>query len=353
MIITRRKALSASLQFAAHGALLNTSARLLAQANSSKMVLKAAGARRGCMVGIAMTKALLQDPEANQFIVDNFNLITASGMKWSEVHPEPDSYDFTEGDENLNFAQKNGLHVHGHNLCWTANNPQWTKSVLNRTNAKEFLTSHINTTMKRYKGRVESWDVVNEPVVPWSKRSDRLYPGIWLDLLGPEYIDIAFQTAAAADPKPLRILNIHHVEQNTADATVARSSVMTLLKQLLGRSVPIQAVAFESHLDAAQPPGGAPFLEFIKEIRGLGLEVLITELDVKEARTTQNTQEWDDTVAKYYGDYIATVVPVANPKFVIFWSLQDRWEGGRLVQGLTWEHLKLRRSYDAAIRALQ
>jgi endo-1,4-beta-xylanase len=353
MMITRREVLSAGLRFAAHVALLNTSARLLAQTSSSQMTLKAAGARHGCMVGIAMTKVLLQDPEARQFIVNNFNLITASGMKWTQIHPEPDSYDFTEGDENINFAEKSGLDVHGHNLCWTVNNPPWTKTVLNQTNAKEFLTSHINTVMKRYKGRIGSWDVVNEPVVPWSKRSDGLYPGIWLDLLGPEYIDIAFQTAALADPKPLRILNIHHVEQNTADAALARDRVMTLLKQLIGRSVPIQAVAFESHLDAAQPLGGTPFLDFIKEIRALGLEVLISELDVMEARTTSDSHDWDETVAKYYGDYVAEVMPVANPRFVIFWSLQDRWEGGKPIQGLTWDHLKPRLSYDAAVRALQ
>jgi endo-1,4-beta-xylanase len=353
MMITRREALTASLQFAAHGALLNVTARLVSQTASPQMVLKAAGARRGCLVGIFMTKALLQDPAAKQFIVNNFNLITAGGMKWGEVHPEPDSYNFAEADSNLDFAEKTGMHVHGHNLCWNSNNPPWLKSVLNRSNAKEFLTSHITTVMKRYKGRVESWDVVNEPVATWSKRSDWLYPGIWLDLLGPEYIDIAFHAAALADPKPLRILNIHHVEHDTPEDKLALSSVMALLKQLVARGVPIQAVAFESHLDAAQPLGRAPFLEGIKEIRGLGLAVLITELDVTETRTTANPHDWDETVARYYGDYLAEVMPVANPKFVIFWSLQDRWENGRRIPGLTWGDFKPGSSYSAAVLALQ
>ena len=234
------------------------------------MTLKAAGASSGCQVGTAAPQVLLQDDSIAQFVVRNFNLLTASGLKWDAVHPQPDSHNFTEADWNINFAEKNGMRVHGHNLCWNSPaNPPWFKSVLNQANARQFLTSHITTVMRRYQGRVDSWDVVNEPVVSWSRRSDGLYPGAWLDLLGPEYIDIAFHAAALADPKPLRILNIYDVEQGTPEDELTRTRTITLLKQLVARGVPIQAVGLESHLDVSQPLGKASFLEFIKEIRAL------------------------------------------------------------------------------------
>jgi endo-1,4-beta-xylanase len=317
--------------------------------------LKAAGARRGCLIGIAATMPSLQDAAASRFVVNNFNLLTASGMKWDAIHPGLDTYSFTEADWNVNFAEKNGMRVHGHNLCWNspAAYPGWFKSALNKSNAKQVLTSHVATVMERYKGRIDSWDVVNEPVVPWPGRSDGLYPGIWLDLLGPEYIDIAFHAAASADPKPLRILNLHHLEQGTPDDELTRARAVSLLKQLLARGVPVQAVGFESHLDASHPLGAASFVEFIKKIRGLGLEIIITELDVMEDRTTSGSAELDQTVARYYGDYIAQVMAAANPRFVIFWSLADRWYGQRRVQGLTWDHLSPRLSYQAALIALQ
>jgi endo-1,4-beta-xylanase len=295
----------------------------------------------------------MQDPATVQFVARNFNLLTAGGMKWSDIHPGPDTYNFTEADWNMNFAEKNGMRVHGHNLCWNSpSNPEWLKSFNNQLNAKQLLTSHITTVMKRYQGRVDSWDVVNEPLVSWSRRSDGLYPGTWLNLLGPEYIDIAFRAAAAADPKPLRILNIYDVEQGTPDDDLTRTRTLALLKQLVARGVPIQAVGLESHLDASQPLGGGPFIEFVKQIRGLGLEVVVTELDVKETRTTGTSSDWDQTVAKYYGDYLTEILPAVNPSFVIFWSLADRWEAGKRVQGLTLNQLTPRLGYQAALTAL-
>jgi endo-1,4-beta-xylanase len=322
-------------------------------ANSGPLTLKEAGASRGCQIGTAASKASLQDPAIAQFAISNFNLLTASGMKWDAIHPGPDTYNFTEADWNINFAEKNGMRVHGHNLCWNSPvNPAWLNSVINKDNAKQFLTSHITTVMQRYRGRVDSWDVVNEPLVPWSRRSDGLYPGVWL-CLGPEYIDISFHAAAAADPKPLRMLNIYNVEQGTPDHELNRTRTLTLLKQLLARGVPIQAVGLESHLDVSQPLGQAPFIEFIKAIRGLGLEVVVTELDVMENRAAGAPLDLDQGVAKYYGDYLTEVTSVANPRFVIFWSIQDRWYNGRRIQGLTWDHLKPRPGYQAALTALR
>jgi endo-1,4-beta-xylanase len=321
---------------------------------SPAMTLKEAGARRKCQVGTATGKASLQDPAIAQFVVSNFNLLTASGMKWDAIHPSPDTYNFTEADWNINFAEKNGMRVHGHNLCWNSpENPAWLKSSLNQSNVQQILTAHITTVMKRYQGRVDSWDVVNEPVVSWSKRSDGLYPGSWLGILGPQYIDIAFHAAAAADPKPLRILNIYNVEQGTPDNVLTRTRTLALLKQLVARRVPIQAVAFESHLDASQPLGQASFVEFVKEIRGLGLEVLVTELDVMENRAAGASVNLDHDVAKHYGDYLTEVMSSADPRFVIFWSVQDRWYAGKRIQGLTWDHLKARPAYQAALNALQ
>jgi endo-1,4-beta-xylanase len=349
--LTRRDALRLGLQCAALGA-LSTSPVMMEGAAPSPMVLKAAGSHRGCLIGSAAPKVQLQDAAVAQFVIDNFNLLTASGMKWNAIHPEPDTYNFVEGDWNVDFAERNGMRVHGHNLCWNspAGDPSWFKSVLNQSNARDILTSHIATVMKRYKGRVDSWDVVNEAVTPWSKRSDGLYPGFWTGLLGPEYIDIAFHAASLADPKALRILNIYCVEQDTPDDELTRTKVIALLKQLVARGVPIQAVGLESHLDASQPLGKTSFINFIKEIRGMGLEVLITELDVMETRTAGTTV--DQTVAKYYGDYIAEIQSAVNPRFIIFWSVQDRWQDGKRVQGLTWGAVKPRPSYQASLAAL-
>jgi endo-1,4-beta-xylanase len=355
--INRREALSllgAGACAALTGTVPSVPSPEATQARSVATPLKTVNACPERLIGIAATKATLQDASSAQIITREFNLLTPSGLKWDAVHPQPDKYDFTEADWNVNFAQQNGLQIHGHNLCWNspAAYPPWFKTGLNKSNAEQFLTSHITTVVKRYSGRISSWDVVNEPVTPWSKRGDGLYPGVWTDLLGPTYIDIAFHATAAADPRPLRILNTYRLEQGTEDDEKGRTDTLELLNNLLARGVPVQAVGIESHLDTSQPLGGTSFQKFLSNIRALNLQVVITELDVKEDRAVGDSAAWGQKTAQYYGEYLNEVIPIANPLFIIFWSLKDRWESGKRIQGLMQDNLSPRLTYKGASKVL-
>ncbi len=297
---------------------------------------------------------MLRDPAIARVVVKEFNLLTASGMKWVALHPEPDRYDFTEADWNVHFAEQNGMQVHGHNLCWNnpAGNPAWLGKVLDRSNARDILTSHITTVMKRYRGRIASWDVVNEPIVSWPVKTGGLYPGPWVSTLGAEYLEIAFDAAREADPGALRVLNVHAVEQDRNEDETARTLVMTWLKRLKSRRVPLQAVGIESHLDTSVPLANSALRRFVGDIRDLGFQVLITELDVKETRDIGSSHDWDTAVARYYHDYLMDVLSVIQPQAVIFWSLTDRWDRGRRVQGLLQENLSPRLALSSATQAL-
>ena len=58
------------------------------------------------------------------------------------------------------------------------------------------LEDHIKTVVGHYKGRIAAWDVVNEAIADnGSMRST-----IWMDVIGPEYIAMAFRWAHEADP---------------------------------------------------------------------------------------------------------------------------------------------------------
>jgi endo-1,4-beta-xylanase len=307
--------------------LASVAARQKSLANSG--TLKDAGAKCGIKVGLQTGKAQLQFPDFVRIVKDNFNLITPGNeFKWPGIHPKAESFNFADTDWIVNFCQNNDMLVHGHNLCWNSPtaNPDWFKTVLDNSNASRYLTEHITTVMHRYAGRIDSWDVVNEPTVFWSKRSDGLYPGIWLNLLGPKYIDTAFHAAAAADPTALRVLNVYNVEQGTPDHETTRKATIGLLRQLLARGVPVQAVGMESHLDASSPPGGVGLRTFIEQVRDLGLQMLLTELDVNDTHVAGDFQARDEVVAKTYQDYLMQVVPVSDTKRVIFWTPSDKWD---------------------------
>jgi endo-1,4-beta-xylanase len=329
-MMNRRNFLKDSLIAAGFAAVPDAITALTPAASSASGSLKAAGAACGLKIGTQAEKGPLQQyPNFAQAVKDNFNLLTPGNeLKWPRLRPTPDSFNFNDADWMVNFGQSNGMLIHGHNLCWNnpAAYPPWFKSVLNKSNASRYLTDHITTVMRRYAGRIESWDVVNEPTVFWSKRSDGLYPGIWLDLLGPTYIDTAFHAAAAADPKTLLVLNVYHVEDGTPDNDTTRKETIALLKQLLSRGVPVQAIGIESHLDAAAPPGGAALTTFIKQVRDMGLQILITELDVNDTHVPGNVQARDQVVAKTYRDYLTQVVPASGTKRVIFWTPSNKFD---------------------------
>jgi endo-1,4-beta-xylanase len=116
------------------------------------------------------------------------------------------------------------------------------------------------------------------------------------------------------------------VEQDNPDFARTRELTLILLQQLLKRGVPVQAIGIESHLDAAAPFGGPAFLEFIKKVRVLGLQVLITELDVDDSKVQGDEKERDRVVAQCYYDYLTQVVPAGKTDRIVFWTPSDRWD---------------------------
>jgi endo-1,4-beta-xylanase len=347
-MLTRRSMLSKLIGCAACAPGL----RLAASPASAS--LKGSTGSCGWGIGLAVDSTKLNDSKYVQFILNNFSLVTLSGMKWDRLRPKPQAFDFSEADTGMQFAMAHQLRVHGHNLCWNAPGaePAWFKTDLDRGNAQQTLVNHINTVVTRYKGKLDCWDIVNEPVVHWSKRPDLLYPGTWVNLLGPQYIDIAFHAAAEADPKPLRVMNIYDVEQDSANCANVRRAVLALLHQLLGRGVPVQAIGIESHLDASVPLGGPAYVQFLQEIQSMGLQIMITELDVKESRTTGSSQDWDRQVSENYRKYLDDVLPHVTSHRVIFWSAMDRWEAGRRVQGLLEADYSPRLNFNVAESSL-
>ena len=278
----------------------------------------------GRYLGVASDKAmLLQLPELQEIIVRNFNILTPeSSLKWEGLRPDKDSYRFVDSDWIVGFCHGNRMAVHGHNLCWSTQVPTWVDLSINKYNARHLLTNHISTVMRRYAGKIVSWDVVNEPMALLPKRPDGLAEGAWLNNLGPEYIDIAFQTALESDPTALRVLNIAYVEHTGPDIAV-RSNTLALLRALVKRGVPIQAVGIESHIDAARQLGGDDFHRFLVEIRQLGLQILITELDVSDLNVIGDTKTVDGAVARRYTEYLNAVGTVTDTQQLIFWVLSD------------------------------
>ena len=212
---------------------------------------------RGLLFGCAVDPALLDmdgmaagkstDPYTT-LIASQANIVVAeNSMKWGPLRPTPDTYDFTQADRLVRFAALAGQRVRGHNLCWHQQLPSWFKTTATSDNARKLLTDHIQTVAGRYRGKIHSWDVVNEAVELKDGRADGLRNSPWLGLIGPEYIELAFKTAAEADPAAKLTYNDYGIELDTDDQALKRGQVLMLVRRLKARNIPIHAVGLQSH----------------------------------------------------------------------------------------------------------
>ncbi len=332
---TRRKFLKSAAMTAAMspfiGALRPAWASMREQTSpgdaSGAQSLRAHAKAHGLLVGCAVVpERLNKEPQYGGVVAAQASILVAeNAMKWRALRPAPDRFDFTGADAILAFASAHGQKVRGHNLCWHEALPNWFAATVTKENARQILTDHIKTVAGRYAGKLHSWDVVNEAIDTKSDRSDGLRESPWFDLIGPDYIDIAFRAARQADSTALLTYNDYGIETDTLDQTKKRALVLELVRGMKKRGVPIDAVGVQSHLGATDPAPGVGLTDFVHELRGMGLQVFITELDVNEKKLEGSESERDAAIARIYKDYVTMMVAEPNVTAVLTWGITDRF----------------------------
>ena len=284
----------------------------------------------GLLVGCAAVPELLesgegpsQDPYTRTVAGQSNILVAENAMKWSSLRPTPTTYTFPPADKLFAFASQHGQKMRGHNLCWHEQLPSWFATTATQENAKSLLTEHIQTVAARYAGRVHSWDVVNEAVHVPDGRADGLRKSPWLDLIGPEYIELAFTTAAKADPLAKLTYNDYDMELDTPEQTAKRGQILLLVRRLKARGIPIHAVGIQSHLQATGPEAGTGLVSFIREAAKMELEVYVTELDVNCRALPGGPELEGDAVASVYRNYLKLVLAEPNVKAVLTWGITN------------------------------
>jgi len=290
-------------------------------------------AARGLLYGAAVNPALLDvDGAAAGGTNDIYALLVKeqagivvpeNAMKWEGLRPAPSIFDFTQADRSMRSAALAGQKVRGHNLCWHEALPSWFKSTVNQANARTHLTQHIRTVAGHYRGQIHSWDVVNEAIDPEDGRPDGLRKTPWLELIGPDYLDLAFHTAAEADPHARLTYNDYGIELDSPDQTRKREAVLELLQGFKSRGVPIHAVGVQSHIQADGPQPGVGLKSFIREAGKMHLEVYVTEMDVNTHSLTGGPEAQDAAVAEVYRDYLTLVLAEPNVPIVLTWGITD------------------------------
>ena len=297
--------------------------------------LKAHAHKRGLLAGCAVSAANLHEDAFTRVLAEQFSIVVAeNAMKFGPLKPKPDTYFWDDADALVNFAHQHKMKVRGHNFVWHAQLPTWFKGVATKDNAKKILIDHIMTVGSRYKGKMQSWDVVNEALTPPDGLPDGMRKSPWFELLGPDYIELAFRTARQADPKAKLTYNDYGIENDKEEDSVKRAATLALLKRLKAANAPIDALGIQSHIHAGETFGKG-LRELIDGARDLGLEVYLTELDINDDTAKEtDVAAIDRSVAETYTDFLGVALESKAVKAVLTWGLTDAhtWLGGFMMR---------------------
>lgn len=321
-------------------------------------------------IGTALNERQLSggDPKALELTIQHFNAIVAENcMKSGRIQPVEGEFVWEHADRFVEFGEKHGMEINGHTLIWHSQAPKWffvdeegndvSKEVL-----IERMTTHINTLVGRYKGRVHTWDVVNETILDdGSWRNSKFY-----QILGEDFVKIAFELAHQADPHARLFYNDYSMA-----LPGKRAGVVAMVKKLQDQGVKIDGIGMQGHV-GLDYPSLEEFEKSIKAFADLGVEVMITEMDVSSLPNPNQHQGAEITDAieyqKQFNPYTEGLPESVQQRFndryleffrlfikykneisrITFWGVTDAhsWKNNFPVRGRTDYPLLFDRNYQ-------
>jgi len=275
---------------------------------------------------------LMHNKDYNRVVSDEFNSITTENvLKFATVHPQKDAYSFAKGDVLVDYALANNKRIHGHCLAWHNTVPTWLKEFKGDSAAWEaLLQAHINTVVGHYKGKITSWDVVNEAFDDdGSYRQNaandkRGQETLWRNHLGTDYIARAFIYAHKADPNVLLFYNDYGQEYSEKKL----AAIMAMVKDFKHRGIPINGLGLQMHISINTKEEG--IVNALKQYASTGLLIHISELDIKVNPKRDNLIVYSDSLKELQAKKFAFVVeqykkliPPKQQYGITFWNVGD------------------------------
>lgn len=232
--------------------------------------------------GTAADQGTLSKAQNAAIIASDFGQLTPeNSMKWDAIEPSRGQFNFAGADAPVAFAEDHGLSVRGHTLLWYQQLPGYVSGITDAAELTSVIEAHIAAVVGRYRGRVRAWDVVNEIFA----EDGTLRDCVFTQVLGEDFVRIAFEAARAADPDAKLYINDFHLESGTS-AKVAVGMVPHV-KKWLEAGVPIDGIGTQGHLGGANPDASGE-LPGLQALAATGVsELAITELDIDDAPADQ------------------------------------------------------------------
>jgi endo-1,4-beta-xylanase len=260
-------------------------------------------------------------------------VVADNGLKWPEIEPSPDSYNFAQGDNVARFARKNGMLLRGHNLFWPRENctPYWVTQydfgARPSATAERLLERHIAKECAHYP-EIHSWDVVNEAV---DRETGELRRDKITAAMGEAAIDFCFHAARRSAPKAQLVYNDYMSWDFSSAAH--RKGVLRLLEGLKTRGVPVDALGLQSHLGPHRQDlpyqnnaeRTAAWREFLDQVVGMGFALLVTELTYRNKFLAGNAAAHDLAAEHTVRAYLDATLSYKQVGQVLTWGMVDKY----------------------------
>ncbi|MEU4245197.1 endo-1,4-beta-xylanase [Actinoplanes sp. NPDC026619] len=302
----RRRVLAATLSTTAALVVAGGAVLLSAGNASAATTLGASAEASGRYFGTAVAAYKLSDSVYSTILDREFDMVTPENeMKWDATEPSQGSFSYTSADQIVSHAQAHNQRMRGHALAWHSQQPSWAQS-LEGTAIRNAMINHITNVATHYKGKIYSWDVVNEAFADGSGGGRR---DSNLQRSGNDWIEVAFKTARAADPAAKLCYN----DYNTDGVNAKSTAVYNMVKDFKARGVPIDCVGFQSHINSGSPYT-ADYQSNLQRFADLGVDVQITELDIAGSGSAQATT---------YANVVKSCLAVTRCNGLTVWGIRD------------------------------
>jgi endo-1,4-beta-xylanase len=318
--IDRRRLLAAGT------AALTTCLALSGTATGATNELGTLADRRGLFFGAAVQSEQLEAEQdlAAAVLRECSSLTPEVALGWAAVEPGRGQLNLSSMDRLADLAVESGKVVQGHALLWHRAIPDWAKQALADERNWRPIELYFASVIPRYRDVIGRWNVVNEPI-DVDAGVGGLRQNTFLAAFGADYIRRSLELARSYSDHAQLFINEYSLEYSSDEEDRRRVAFLKLIERLKYANAPLDGIGLQSHLDLRKGSISAPAISaFIHELDQLGLAVVVSELDVKEAAYTAPREVRDALVADEVRRYLDVVLDQRCVAGVTTWGLSDR-----------------------------
>jgi GH35 family endo-1,4-beta-xylanase len=273
------------------------------------------------LVGTAVRyDALVNDPTYTSLLASQFNYVTPENeTKWGSLQPvDAQHWNFSQADAIVQAARNANQAVKGHAFIWHNQLPNFVDDSLSKHELKKLMERHIQRTLDHFDDKMFAWDVVNEAIAD----DGTLRDSVFSRKFGDAFIADAFKMADRGHHRAKLFYNDYGIETVNAKS----DAVYALLHKLRRNHVPVDGVGFQMHVDARFAPSVAELVQNLQRFAALGLDINISEMDVRVANLAGTTQVEKLAIQQQiYHRIVAACLAVPRCGQITTWGFTDRY----------------------------